>query len=138
MKTKELEKQLSSEQLLKLYKSEEIVKEIMTHDQALQAMFIKTLPQKLTAEDIIKLWSKDWKDINTDGFVGVLKNISYQELKKIKKLPQLIAYWYATPNHHLRAVIKIIIKERLPRLRLKLDEKLILDLYLIFYNNHGS
>ena len=138
MKTKNLINRLSREHLLKLYKSAEVVREIMAADSDLQAMFIKSLPAQLTVKDLVALWADKWKNISSDGFTAVLKELSYEEFKKINHLPTLIKYWYATPSHHLREVIGRVVAELLPRRHLKLNKQLVLDLYLILYNGGSA
>ena len=142
MKTKNLINRLSREHLLELYKSAEVVREIMAADSDLQAMFIKSLPAQLTVKDLVALWADKWKNITSDGFTAVLKELSYEEFKKefkkINHLPTLIKYWYATPSHHLREVIGRVVAELLSRRHLKLNKQLVLDLYLILYNGGSA
>jgi len=133
MKKQELLQLLDKQELIRLYKSERLVDDMIAVDLQMQKIFIERLPDELSAYEIIKNWSHNWKKFSSNGFVEILEKITYQEFKKISDLPTLINYWYANANSHFRAVIRRIVLELLPTQRIALTAEIIRALYFIIY-----
>lgn len=137
MKKKELLRLMNKPDLIRLFRSEAMVDEIIAIDTRLQEMFIERLPETISADDIFNHWATDWKKFDK-GFVPTLKTVSYCEFKKIRDLGKLITYWQATLSRHLRAVIRQIVLELLPKRRLRLTPKLISELNFIIFDHSPS
>ncbi len=144
MKKTELLQILDRDELLRLYRSELLVDKIVEFDTQLLIRFIDWLPDEISEQEIMAHWSKDWKKIESNGFLTTLKKLSYCEFKKINDLHKLIDYWYATPSRHLRAVIRQIVLELMPfkagppkqqKRPIDITPELIRDLYFIIYTH---